>query len=117
MKYHKLLGLTPIIGGKATHLKTELLYSEGSLNIIAGENEPSGLYLSVTPVNHTVNEKGRVSEKPTLFTGAKKHIKNMPFFNKKIFNSFVVDKSVLKDVINKVVDKNNFVLKNLDMSK
>ena len=54
---------------KATHLKVELYYSLGGLNVFTYKGEPRGYYLSVSPVSRKGNWETYVA-----FTGLKQCI-------------------------------------------
>lgn len=59
----------PIPNLKATHLKVELYYSLGGLNVFTYKDEPRGYYLSVSPVARKGNWETFVA-----FTGLKQCI-------------------------------------------
>ena len=59
----------PIPNLKATHLKVELYYSLGGLNVFTYKDEPRGYYLSVSPVARKGNW-----ETFAAFTGLKQCI-------------------------------------------
>ena len=59
----------PIPNLKVTHLKVELYYSLGGLNVFTYKGEPRGYYLSVSPVTRKGNWETYVA-----FTGLKQCI-------------------------------------------
>lgn len=54
----------------ATHIKIELAYNKGGLNVFTGENESRGYYLHVTPVKRE-NKYGVATESYMAFSGVK----------------------------------------------
>jgi len=101
----RILKEMPILNNTANVLKIELYYTKGGMNYFTSSNEKRGLYLSVTPI-----ERRSGSESFIAFSGIKKCVKEMPRFNQKQFDTFVVDKRDLDQLINHVVAKNNFEL-------
>jgi len=56
----------------ANNLKIEVYYNKGGMNYFSYKNEARGYYLSVSPVNRTPHEGGKIfTESYTAFTGTK----------------------------------------------
>lgn len=60
----------------ATHIKFEVVYCRGGMNMFTYKDEPRGIYLSLSPVE--LKDRGSyMSEIYTAFTGGKTLIKEM----------------------------------------
>jgi hypothetical protein len=95
---------------KATHLKVVVYYTKGGANYFTGGVESRGIKLSVSPVQRVESEFG-VIESYTAFTGFKRHLKDMPRFNQKVCDNFVLDENIEKTLIDAVLIQNGLKLK------
>ena len=110
MSKNRLIKLIPLKNGRATHLKIQVYYSLGGMNYFQGCSEPRGIYLSVTPVSRTNHEGGMVSESVTAFSGTKEHLVDMPRFNQKKLDNFIIPEKNLTTLLNHVINKNSLEL-------
>lgn len=62
---------------KVTHIKVEVRYIKGGLNVFTGEHESRGYYLSVTPVERAVGFHGATIEGFMAFSGIKQCISSV----------------------------------------
>lgn len=99
------LNLIPVKGGESTHIEIELYYSKGGMNYFNGRNEARGLYISVQPITRTDRCVSFMA-----FSGIKQHVKEMKMFTQKSFDSFEPDATLIQQMIDHVLQKNNLTL-------
>ena len=63
--------------GNITHLRVDLDYQLGGMNVFTYKREPRGYYLSVCPVERENRGNGVVMESFTAFTGTKMLVKEV----------------------------------------
>jgi uncharacterized ubiquitin-like protein YukD len=108
----RLIRMSEVAEGNATHLKIEMYYAMGGTNYFSSNVEKRGLYLSVSPVSRSASEDGKyVSESYTGFSGIKEHVLDMARFNQKKFDTYVVDETRLQVLIDYVLKNQNITLK------
>lgn len=89
--------------GKITHIKLEVFYSLGGMNVFTYRNEERGYYISATPVERTDRY-----EMTTAFSGIKKCI--LPCARKSAKRAAEAEKSDFKEILSYILTKNNLEL-------
>lgn len=90
--------------GNITHIKLEVFYSLGGMNVFTYRNEERGYYISATPVTMT-----DIYEMTTAFSGLKKCI--IPCSRKSAKREAEAEKTAdFKDILMSVLNRNNIEL-------
>lgn len=90
--------------GKITHIKLEIYYHLGGMNMFTYRNEERGYYISATPVERTDRY-----EMTTAFSGIKQCI--LPCSRKSAKREAEAEKTAdFKDILLSVLNKNNLEL-------
>lgn len=90
--------------GKITHIKLEIYYHLGGMNMFTHRNEERGYYISATPVERT-----GIYEMVTAFSGIKQCI--LPCSRKSAKREAEAEKTAdFKDILLSVLNRNNLEL-------
>lgn len=91
-------------------IEVELFYDMGGVNPATGKLRSRGYYLLVVPV--TIEDHGdHITRKYEAYAGVVQKVKDAKRFSLTTMVSFVPNKILIKDLVNKVVEKNNLTLK------
>lgn len=105
MKHKRLLMSLPVEEGNCTHVDIELYYDKGGMNYFTGTNERRGYYLSAQPLT-----KSQGTYSYTAFTGVKRFLSEAGRFSSKALNEMIVDKDVIKSLLEHTLEKNRIKL-------
>ena len=86
-------------------LEIEISYSLGGMNYFSYKNEGRGFYLSVKPL-----KRGNGFVSFTAFSGIKSLVKEVARFSAKVLESITVDESLVFEMVDHVVSKNQLEL-------